>query len=315
MTDNAKPTAHGQEEPQAPTDWAISMDREWPVRDGVEACKRAGINLSGSRFEKATREARRLDFTVYRLGGGIQTDRKRLGQMQRTRQEQIQNKARLEKQGKEHQIDAAIASTERGIQILEKRIASAGVVEETQASRKEKVDLLQRQVNGLQSQMERIRLTPGVQIPDELDHEMDDVIPQLDAAERDFEAGAVELHKLNQAKVKAESETRRGLATTLRDRVLPKIAEFVQEEMRGKVAIYMRRTDKDLPSKVRVALREAETVCANADRLSGENVGIAPFAVWLDEDLGGFLFPTMDFEGIRRARAEEKPEGVAGMTL
>ncbi len=102
------------------------------------------------------------------------------------------------------------------------------------------------------------------------------------------------------AKGKAEREARHGLATALRERVLKQIAVAVRDAMRGQVVLYERRPEKPLPAEVAAALREAEQICGIADKLTGENSGIMPFAKLLDERLRSVLYPLVDFAAIRR---------------
>jgi hypothetical protein len=70
------------------------------------------------------------------------------------------------------------------------------------------------------------------------------------------------------------------------------------------VSLHLRRPEKRLPVEVLSALGEAESICATADRLTGEVSGIGHFAELLADDLRQVLFPGVRFERRRKEAAD-----------
>jgi hypothetical protein len=299
----------------APAEWEPRLLAEPDVREAVARCESVGVSLSGSKFEKAAREVRRLDFEVYRLGGSATTEGRRADSFARSLVELRARRDALERQGRPtHELDGAFPAMEKNVERLKARIEAAGDAED-QATRKQEVERLRAEEAELRNAVARYERT-NLEAPQDLEDRLDTVLQELDAAEAAFNAGARELAGLIAAKGKAEREARHGLATSLRERVLEPLARKVRDALRGKVALYARRPEKPLPSDVRVALLQAERICELADRLAGDGRGTVPFAAHLDEATRDLLYPLIKIERPRRARSElASPDAIMRATL
>ncbi|HEY3175780.1 MAG TPA: hypothetical protein VGK94_08480 [Candidatus Polarisedimenticolia bacterium] len=285
----------------APADWSIALDREHPVKDGAAACERHGVTLSGSTYEKAHRAARRLDREAYISSGSAKNDRERVSTYTGSLAELRERRGRLLGDGrKTAELDAGISSLEHNIALVQARLDAAGDLSDSQPARRERVDHWRCIRRGLEQEAIQYRGRP---MPEDLEARIDEATTNLDAAEAAFEAGRAEPEALLAARSKAEREARHGLATTLRDRVLEKIAASVREAMDAtRIALHLRRPKRALPPQVDAALREAERICGIADRLDGECWGLMPFAALLGDDLLATVLPDVEPAELRRLR-------------
>ena len=295
---------------ECPPDWQMEMDTERPIREALGICRRHGITLSGSTFEKASRKARRLSFEVHRLGGNIVTDEEAVTRHGYQIAAIEDRRAAFAAMGRltttaGADFDTQIAATKRNLDRHQRRVDQlSGVVHQKQ--RQAKVEELRHIMGEVGAQIDRWH-NAGTAAPDELEATFDGLCISMDRASAEFAAGAAELDRLSHEMTEAEREARHGLATALRDRVTEKIADRVREAMKGKVALFARRPDKELPPEVKAAMREAETVCGIADQLAGEGTGLGYLARHLEASLRGLLMPAISAD---RRRVQHPTAGL-----
>jgi len=315
---NGKDRAPVEVQTDCPPDWGMAMDTEPPIRAALGLCQRFGISLSGSTWEKKARAARRLSFEVHRLGGSVTTDQEKAGACAYQITALADRKAALTAMHqltpeKAADLDGQIKAVQRNLDGHQKRVDQlSGVVH--QGQRQAKVAELRRVMSEVGAQIDRYK-NVGMPTPPELDDQFDGLCIGMDKAEAEFAAGTAELDRLNAEMGAAEAEARHGLATTIRDRVLEVIAEKVRAAMPDKeVTLAARMPGRPRPPEVAAALREAQSICAVADRLAGETSGFYHFARVLPEGIRAVLFPTFAADLPRRRRGPS-PDALMNQTF
>jgi hypothetical protein len=301
-----RPTKATAAEPEAADRWDVSLDTDPAVAVALAACARHSVSLSGSRWEKAMREVRKLDRESYALSGARENDVRRLATWQGQTEELRRREAWLAVRNLPvAEVEAARLSMARNIQRLTRRIAAGGDGP-SQARRLA-------EVRRLTDEKERIETLLNPHAPTSLAErealyvQLDKIVSELVEAQAPLEAGAVALATLAEGRAKAEREARAGLATTVRTRVMQEIAATICRALDGKTRLYRRLPDKPWPAEVKAALNEAREVCQAADHLVGEETELAALARLLGDEVRSVLFP-----GIQAAW-RPRPDGIAAI--
>jgi len=184
-----------------------------------------------------------------------------------------------------------------------------GIERAPQVERQAEIKRLRGSVEGMEIEVGRYRQA-HIQAPTDLLDRLDRDTLALDAVERAFAEGRVQLDALGKAMTRAERDARHGLATTLRQRVLEKIAAKLEAALAPDVVtLCARQPARGIPDAAHAQLDEATAICELADRLTGENAGLDWLVVALKrEDVCALLFPKVAAEQVesnRRLAARE----------
>jgi len=179
-----------------------------------------------------------------------------------------------------------------------------GVTGAPQVVRQAEIARLRPAVEAMMEQVARFR-TAHIPAPIDLLDRLDRDTLELDAVERAFAEGRVQLNALATALTAAEHAARHGLATTLRQRVLEKIAAKLEAVLpAATVVLCARQPARGIPDAAHAQLGEATAICALADRLTGENAGLDWLVVALKrEDVCALLFPKVAAEQVESNRS------------